>query len=78
MIVVWIAVVNWLRDLSTGEDPTIGALLAQSQNANALMPGGLEHAGPASGSVSITGSNFTVRYRGDNWVAQSRYRREGD
>lgn len=56
MIVVWIAVVNWLRDLSTGEDPAITALLAQSQNANALKPGGLEHTGPASGSVSINGT----------------------
>ncbi|MGV8836131.1 transglutaminase domain-containing protein [Cellvibrio sp.] len=60
-ILVWIAIVIWLRDLRDGEDPVISALLAQSQSASAAMPGGLEHAGPASGSVSITGTlgNYT-------------------
>ncbi|WP_053094215.1 transglutaminase-like cysteine peptidase [Cellvibrio sp. pealriver] len=57
-ILVAIAVVMWLRDLRSGDDPTIANLLAQSQSANAAMPVGLENSGPAPGEVVINQTQF--------------------
>lgn len=56
LLVVWIALVIWLRDLRREEDLSIHRLIQQSDATRANMPHNLANSGPAPGRVNITGS----------------------